>query len=78
MKHFVFLTGIIFTMTTQAQEFKNPSLLFDPSPYGFSHMVTVPEGYRFVFIAGQGAEENTAGKLSPDFRLRFAVLPIQK
>lgn len=68
MKHLFFLTAIIFTMTTQAQEFKNPSSLFDPSPYGFSHMVTVPEGYKLIFVAGQGGEENTEGKLTPDFR----------
>ncbi|MET3035891.1 RidA family protein [Chryseobacterium sp. NRRL B-14859] len=59
-------------MTIQAQEFKNPSSLFDPAPYGFSHMVTVPEGYKFIFIAGQGGEENTEGKLSPDFRRQVA------
>ncbi len=72
MKHLFFLTAIIFTMTTQAQEFKNPLSLFDPSPYGFSHMVTVPEGYKLIFVAGQGGEENTEGKLSPDFRRQLA------
>lgn len=59
-------------MTTQAQEFKNPPSLFDPSPYGFSHMVTVPEGYKLIFVAGQGGEENTEGKLSSDFRRQLA------
>lgn len=72
MKHLFFLTAIIFTMTTQAQEFKNPSSLFDPSPYGFSHMVTVPEGYKLIFVAGQGGEENIEGKLSSDFRRQLA------
>lgn len=72
MKHIIFLTAIIFTMTTQAQEFKNPASLFDPTPYGFSHMVTVPQDYKLIFIAGQGGEENTAGKLSPDFRQQVA------
>lgn len=68
MKHLLFLITLIFTMTAQAQKFKNPSSLFDPVPYGFSHMVTVPQGHQFIFIAGQGGEENTEGKLSPDFR----------
>ncbi len=71
MKYILFLTVFIFT-TTQAQEFKNPPSLFDPSPYGFSHMVAVPQGYTLVFIAGQGGEENTAGKLSSDFRRQVA------
>lgn len=53
-------------------EFKNPPSLFDPRPYGFSHLVTVPDGCKIVFIAGQGGEENTDGKLSPDFRRQVA------
>lgn len=72
MKSIIFLTTILFTMTTQAQKFKNPPSLFDPSPYAFSHMVTVPQGYQFVFVAGQGGEENTDGELNPDFRRQVA------
>lgn len=46
----------------------NPASLFDPTPYGFSHIAVVPGDKKFVFIAGQGGEENREGRLSPDFR----------
>ncbi|UII31105.1 RidA family protein [Fulvivirga ulvae] len=58
-------------MTTQsvtAQLISNPRALFDPAPYGFSHVATVPEGKSLVFIAGQGGEQDTKGTLSKDFR----------
>lgn len=55
-------------MQPSAQTFKNPPALFDPAPYGFSHVAVVPGGSKLVFVAGQGGEENTQGKLSPDFR----------
>jgi enamine deaminase RidA (YjgF/YER057c/UK114 family) len=56
-------------MTTgYSQTFHNPDALFNPSPYGFSHVAVVPGGSRLVFVAGQGGEENTEGKLSADFR----------
>jgi enamine deaminase RidA (YjgF/YER057c/UK114 family) len=51
-----------------SQTFHNPDSLFDPSPYGFSHVAVVPGGSKLVFVAGQGGEENTEGKLSADFR----------
>ncbi|WP_207514553.1 RidA family protein [Longitalea luteola] len=51
-----------------SQTFHNPELLFNPSPYGFSHVAVVPGGSQLVFIAGQGGEENKEGKLSADFR----------
>jgi len=35
-------------------------------------MVCVPAGYKFVFVAGQGGEENSDGKLSTDFRWQVA------
>lgn len=50
-----------------AQQISNPPGLFDPIPYGFSHVATVPAGSKLVFVAGQGGEENTEGKLSKDF-----------
>ena len=72
MKYLIFLIAILFTMKANSQEFKNPVSLFDPSPYAFSHMVTIPSGYNLIFIAGQGGEENTEGKLNADFRRQVA------
>ena len=44
----------------------NPSSLYDPAPYGYSHAV-VANGYkRIAYIAGQGGE-NKMGKLNPEF-----------
>ena len=54
-----------------SQEIHNPETLFDPSPYGFSHMVTVPAGSKLIFVAGQGGEENKDGKLTADFRTQL-------
>jgi enamine deaminase RidA (YjgF/YER057c/UK114 family) len=54
--------------TANAQTFHNPDALFNPSPYGFSHVAVVPGGSKLVFVAGQGGEENKEGKLSADFR----------
>jgi enamine deaminase RidA (YjgF/YER057c/UK114 family) len=51
-----------------SQTFHNPETLFNPSPYGFSHVAVVPGGSKLVFVAGQGGEENKEGKLSTDFR----------
>ena len=51
-----------------SQTFHNPDALFNPSPYGFSHVAVVPGGSKLVFVAGQGGEENKEGKLSADFR----------
>ncbi len=60
---------ILSKMTTaNAQTFHNPDALFNPSPYGFSHVAVVPGGSKLVFVAGQGGEENKEGKLSADFR----------
>lgn len=54
--------------TANSQTFHNPDALFNPSPYGFSHVAVVPGGSKLVFVAGQGGEENKEGKLSTDFR----------
>jgi enamine deaminase RidA (YjgF/YER057c/UK114 family) len=61
-------------------EFSNPPSLFDPVPYGFSHLVKTPPGSRLVFVAGQGGEENKDGYLAPDFRRQTsqALQNIQK
>lgn len=65
ISHIFFMLSAI---TGSAQEVTNPEALFDPSPYGFSHVATVPAASKFVFVAGQGGEENKEGKLSADFR----------
>lgn len=54
-----------------SQEVHNPAALFDPGPYGFSHVVTVPAGSKLIFVAGQGGEENKDGKLTADFRTQL-------
>ena len=55
-------------MTEYTQKFSNPESLFDPAPYGFSHVATVPATSQLVFVAGQGGEENSEGQLSADFK----------
>lgn len=63
---------IIITMLASsksyAQEFSNPKSLFDPLPYGFSHVTVTPTNGKLFFIAGQGGEEDINGTLNPDFR----------
>lgn len=54
-----------------SQVIHNPETLFDPIPYGFSHVVTVPAGSKLIFVAGQGGEENKDGKLTADFRAQL-------
>lgn len=53
---------------SHAPEFLNPQGLFDPQPYGFSHIAKISADSRLIFIAGQGGEENKKGELSSDFR----------
>jgi enamine deaminase RidA (YjgF/YER057c/UK114 family) len=68
---FLILFSLIVTMKTSettAQLFSNPESLFDPIPYGFSHLATLPSNSQLVFVAGQGGEEDKEGRLSPDFR----------
>jgi enamine deaminase RidA (YjgF/YER057c/UK114 family) len=69
MKKLVF-AFIVMSISTQisAQQINNPPALFDPIPYGFSHVIAIPADRKFVFVAGQGGEEDTSGKLSNDFR----------
>jgi enamine deaminase RidA (YjgF/YER057c/UK114 family) len=69
MKNILAVLLTMITMTTaNSQTFHNPDALFNPSPYGFSHVAVVPGGSKLVFVAGQGGEENKEGKLSTDFR----------
>lgn len=69
MKYFLIMSITFFYFpNANAQKFTNPKELFDPVPYGFSHVVTVPAQKKLVFVAGQGGEENKEGKISADFR----------
>ncbi len=70
---------VALTIKNIAMKKINPDALFDPTPYGFSHVAIVPAGKKFVFIAGQGGEENKEGKLSGCFRtqVRQALTNIQ-
>lgn len=69
MKKLVFVLVMITPPTTiSAQEITNPPALFNPIPYGFSHVAVVPANHKLVFVAGQGGEEDASGKLSNDFR----------
>ena len=68
MKRLFFALLVMIPTEIFAQTFTNPPALFDPIPYGFSHVATVPADRKFVFVAGQGGEEDTTGKLSNDFR----------
>ena len=45
----------------------NPPGLYDPSPYGYSHLALVAPGSRLIFVAGQGGE-TLDGTMAPDFR----------
>lgn len=47
----------------------NPPGLFDPAPYGFSHVAEVAAGSKLLFIAGQGGE-SLDSSISPDFQLQ--------
>ncbi len=67
------------TSNIYSQEFLNPEPLFDPAPYGFSHVAIIPPDTRLIFVAGQGGEENSEGKLSSGFQVqvRHALQNIQ-
>ncbi len=55
----------------------NPPGMFDPTPFGYSQIVTAPGTGRIAYISGQGGADST-GMLSPDFavqvRLAYANL----
>lgn len=47
----------------------NPEGLFDPEPFGFSHVNSAPAG-RLVYVAGQGGE-NRNGELAGGFEAQL-------
>jgi enamine deaminase RidA (YjgF/YER057c/UK114 family) len=65
---FFVIIAMLTNAVTYAQKFFNPKSLFDPTPYGFSHITTISANAKLILIAGQGGEENVEGTLSPDFR----------
>jgi enamine deaminase RidA (YjgF/YER057c/UK114 family) len=52
----------------EPMKYHNPPALWDPSVASFSHVATVPANSKLIFVAGQGGEEDTQGKLSDSFR----------
>ena len=49
----------------------NPPTLYDPVPYGYSHVAAVTAAnVRLVLLAGQGGEDRT-GALAPDFETQL-------
>lgn len=72
MKYILVLIMVInFFNEVNCQKITNPDALFNPAPYGFSHVVSVPVNGEFIFVAGQGGEENIDGKLSNDFKTQL-------
>ncbi|WP_425054330.1 RidA family protein [Pseudomonas abyssi] len=51
---------------TQPLQAINPPGLYDPTPNGYSHLMLTPTNVRWLFVAGQGAED-VSGRLSDDF-----------
>lgn len=52
---------------TSSLVLNNPKGLYDPAPYGYSHVAQVAPGSRLIYIAGQGGESET-GAFQPDFQ----------
>ena len=65
---FLFIITMLTKSIGYSQELSNPKSLFDPIPYGFSHVITTLLDGKLIFVAGQGGEEDINGTLSPDFR----------
>ncbi|RAJ00352.1 enamine deaminase RidA (YjgF/YER057c/UK114 family) [Chitinophaga skermanii] len=59
-------------MTTKIHTTSNPGNIFNPQPFGFSHVAQVPANAKIIYIAGQGGESDTQGTLSNDFRTQVA------
>ncbi len=51
---------------TQPLQAINPPGLYDPTPNGYSHLMLTPTNVRWLFVAGQGAED-VSGRLPDDF-----------
>ena len=64
--------------TTALVTLINPAGLYDPTPYGYSHVAALRADCRIVYIAGQGGE-NERGELSSDFgtQVRQALSNLQ-
>jgi enamine deaminase RidA (YjgF/YER057c/UK114 family) len=76
---FITITTLMIMTQASAQQRHNPTGLFDPTPYGFSHVAVVPAGSKVIYVAGQGGEEDTTGTLSSSFRrqVQYALKNIQ-
>lgn len=55
-----------FESSSASTSIVNPDNLYDPAPYGYSHVVVAKKARYIAYIAGQGGEDKT-GNLSPDF-----------
>jgi len=49
-------------------QYKNPKVLFDPTPFAFAHSATASGNGSYVFISGQSGGEGLEHRLSDDFR----------
>ncbi|WP_337964653.1 RidA family protein [uncultured Flavobacterium sp.] len=68
MKHLLLALLLFSAFVVKAQNFKNPSSLFDPTPYGFSHSSSVSTPGEFVYISGQSGGLGKEHTLSTNFR----------
>jgi len=46
----------------------NPAELFNPTPYGFSHSISVDSPFQMCFISGQSGGVGENHTLAPDFK----------
>ena len=53
--------------TTNTQTI-NPKNIFDPTPYGFSHSISIHNPTTLCFVSGQSGGKGTTHELSADFR----------
>lgn len=51
-------------------QFINPEMLYNPQPYGYSHVAVIQQPQKIVHISGQGGE-NRHGQLSVLFELQL-------
>lgn len=73
MKHSLLALLLFSAFAVKAQNFKNPSSLFDPTPYGFSHASSVSTPGEFVYISGQSGGLGKEHSLSNNFREQTQV-----
>ncbi len=60
-------------MRNKFLEISNPEGIYDPRPHAYSHVATIFEPGKLVFVAGQGGSK-TDGVLSSDFRTQVAIV----